>query len=279
MPEFPEVHTITNDLKKYITGFKINKIILNPKYTLPNLKNKTIKNVKQVAKNIVLELDSEQFLVLHLAMTGRILLRKDRNINDKWVKITLEISKNNKTYYLKFSDMREFGKVQLLDKKQFKELTQKYGPTPLDDSLTSKEFLRIIRSKNTNIKNILLDQRLISGIGNIYATDALFLAKIDPKTKTKNINLEMTEKLLKNLRLILEEAIKNRGSTLPDGMYVDIFGKPGLYQKWFKIYMKHKCPECGGKVEYFKLNGRGTYWCPHCQPTHKASAGKSIQLL
>ncbi|MFC1700356.1 DNA-formamidopyrimidine glycosylase family protein, partial [Patescibacteria group bacterium] len=157
MPEYPEVHTITNDLKKHITGFEIKKVNLDPKYSLPNIESRKIKGIKQIAKNIVLELDSDKFLVFHLAMTGRILLRKDKNINDKWVKITLEISKNDKNYYLKFADMRAFGKVQLLDKKGLEELTYKYGPTPLDD-LTPKEFLELVKSKKTNVKNVLLDQ-------------------------------------------------------------------------------------------------------------------------
>ena len=264
MPEFPEVYTITNDLKKNIIGFEVKKVTLDPKYSLPNLKNKKIKDVKQIAKNIVLELDSDEFLVFHLAMTGRILLRKDKNINDKWVKISVEISKKDITYYLKFADMREFGKVRLLDKSGLKELTQKYGPTPLDE-LTPKKFLDILKSKNTNIKSALLDQKLISGVGNIYAIDALFLSKIDPKLSTKLLTLKKALKLLENLKLVLKEGIKNRGATLPDGMYVDVFGKPGSQQKHFKIYMKDKCPICESKIEYFKLNGRGTYWCPKCQ--------------
>lgn len=264
MPEFPEVYTITNDLKKNIAGFEIKNVTLNPKYNLPNVRNKKITSVKQIAKNIVLELDSDEYLVFHLAMTGRILLRKDRNINDKWVKVTLEITKNDLTYYLKFTDMREFGKVKLLEKSQLSILSEKYGPTPFDN-LSSKKFLEILKSKNSNIKNVLLDQKIISGVGNIYATDALFLSKIDPKLSTKLLTQEKATKLLENLRLVLKEGIKNRGSTLPDGMYVDIFGKPGSQQKHFKIYMRNVCPVCNEKIEYFKLNGRGTYWCPKCQ--------------
>jgi len=150
MPEFPEVHTITNDLKKNIVGFEIQKVKIHPKYKLPNLAGKKIIDVSQIAKNIVLKLDSKEFLVFHLAMTGRILLRKDMNTNDKWVKITLEIAKDSSTYFLKFTDMREFGKIQLLGENGLKALKLNYGPTPLDD-LTNEEFLKLIKSKKTNI--------------------------------------------------------------------------------------------------------------------------------
>ncbi|MBW6441553.1 bifunctional DNA-formamidopyrimidine glycosylase/DNA-(apurinic or apyrimidinic site) lyase [Patescibacteria group bacterium] len=274
MPELPEVHTITQDLKKNILDFEIKNIKIYPNYKIPSdvkkklisLYGKKIQNVDRIAKNIVIEISKDLFLVFHLAMTGRILLRQEGDKTDSWVKIVFEIEKNGDKKYLKFCDMRQFGKIQVLNKKELELLENKYGISVLDSEITPDKFLEALKSKKTNIKNALLDQKIVSGLGNIYATDALFLANINPKTSTQNLNTNMTEKLLKSSREILNEGIKNRGSTLPDKMYVDIFGKGGNQQNYFKIYGKKVCPVCNSKVEFEKINGRGTYFCPTCQP-------------
>jgi formamidopyrimidine-DNA glycosylase len=146
------------------------------------------------------------------------------------------------------------------------KLTEKYGLDPLEKSVTPEKFLKAVKSKRTNIKNVLMDQKIMSGIGNIYATDALFLAGINPLLPTQNMSLEMAEKMLSSVRDVLTEGIKNRGSTLPDKMYVDIFGKTGNQQNHFKVYLKTKCTNCGSSIKFIKINGRGSYFCPTCQP-------------
>ncbi|HOS88506.1 MAG TPA: bifunctional DNA-formamidopyrimidine glycosylase/DNA-(apurinic or apyrimidinic site) lyase [bacterium] len=274
MPELPEVHTISQDLKNNIVGYKIENIQIERNYKIPEIekirlgkiKDKKISDVERIAKNIVIKLFENEFLVFHLAMTGRIILTPLKEKKDKWTKIVFKISKNEDEKYLKFCDMRQFGKIKVLDEKSLSELRNKYGLDILEADITPDEFLRIIKSKNTNIKNALMDQEIISGVGNIYATDALFLSGINPKTRTKDMNLQKSEKLLNSLKEILREGIKNRGATLPDEMYVDIFGKPGNQQKYFKIYGKKICPRCGAHVFFEKINGRGTYFCPVCQP-------------
>ncbi|MBU0534698.1 bifunctional DNA-formamidopyrimidine glycosylase/DNA-(apurinic or apyrimidinic site) lyase [Patescibacteria group bacterium] len=274
MPEFPEVHTISQDLKKNIVGFKVKNIQISKYYKIPSsvqvglkeLIGKEIQDVDNIAKNIVLKLGENSYLVFHLAMTGRILLREPPDETDNWVKIVLELQKDNKIKHLKFCDMRQFGKVAVLSKNNLDILTSKYGLMPLNETVSMENFLKAIKSKKTTIKNVLLDQKIISGLGNIYATDALFLANINPKTSTQDITPESAKKLLKSIREILNEGIKNRGSTLPDKMYVDIFGNSGSQQDHFRIYLKNICDVCNGKVEFIKINGRGTYFCPTCQP-------------
>ena len=279
MPELPEVHTISQDIKKNIVGFEIKNIQIDKNYRIPDeqksklakLKGKKIKDSHRIAKNIVLEISENEFLVFHLAMTGRILLRSDKEEKDKWVKVVFEISKNGKNMYLKFCDMRQFGKINVLDRAQLAFLENKYGIDVLKQEITPEEFLKRLKSKKTTIKNVLLDQSIISGLGNIYATDTLFLSKINPKTSTQNLSLEQSEKILKNSRVILKEGIKNRGSTLADKMYVDIFGKSGSQQNYFRIYGKNICPVCNSKTVFEKINGRGTYYCPTCQPLNLIS--------
>lgn len=280
MPELPEVHTITQDLKENVVGFEIKNIKISKDYRIPNevklllkgIVGEKITGAERIAKNISLKLSNGLFLVFHLAMTGRILLRSEKDKKDKWVKVVFEISKNEDARYLKFCDMRQFGKIQVLNNEQSIGLKEKYGLSIINGETTPEEFHKSIKSKRTNIKNVLLDQKIISGLGNIYATDALFISGVNPKTSTQDINLEMANKLLESSREILKEGIKNRGSTLPDKMYVDIFGKSGSQQKYFRIYGKEVCPSCGSKVRYEKLNGRGTYFCPICQPEIKGGS-------
>ena len=274
MPELPEVHTISQDLKKNIIGYQVKSVQISRSYRLPTsvrdgLKKvigKKILDIDKIAKNIVIKLTENYYLILHLAMTGRILLRELGSKPDEWVKVVFELQKSGKAKLLRFADMRQFGKVFVVNKAGLQKLTEKYGLNTLDTSVTPEKFLKSIKSKKTSVKNVLMDQKLISGIGNIYATEALFTVGINPKLPTQKMTLEMAEKLLKAIQEILQEAIKNRGSTLPDKMYVDIFGKSGSQQNHFKIYLKEKCTRCGGRVEFVKINGRGTYFCPTCQP-------------
>lgn len=273
MPEFPEVFTITDDLKKNILGYTIKKVAIAASYQTRPSNDEFIKkvieqeivNVKQLAKNIILELKSGDLIIMHLAMTGRILLRNPDEKSDLWMKVVFAVKKDSDVKQIRFCDMRMFGKVYIIDKDEFKELQNKYGPEILDPALDSQRFYALVRSKKTSIKNLLLEQKIISGVGNIYATDALFLAKINPNTQTKDITQDQSEKLFKALREVIKESISKRGSTLQDKMYVDVFGKEGEYQKYFKIYSKDKCTNCGSRVSFEKINGRGTYFCPNCQ--------------
>jgi len=274
MPELPEVHTIVSDLHKHISGYKITGIQIEKTYkTISG--NETFKKavlgqnvtkVERIAKNIIIHLSSGNYILIHLAMTGRVLLRNKQDKSDGWAKVILDLEKNGGQKQLRFTDTRMFGKIGAIGSKAIKGLVDKYGPEPISPNLTAEKFLTIIRSKKTNIKNALLDQSIVSGLGNIYATEALFLAGINPHSNTTKITLENARKLLETSKKILLEGISNRGSTLPDKSYVDIFGKEGKQQNFFRIYMKEKCPNCGTKVTFTKLNGRGTYYCENCQP-------------
>jgi len=272
MPELPEVQTIVNDLTKHVLGYTIKNVkVLKTVGLFPDattfaseLKNQEIIGVERIAKNIVISLKSEKALVVHLAMTGRVLLQEPKQKIPQWTRVILEIQKDAVVKTLNLADMRMFGKIILLDKGGIERLKAKYGPEPLDD-ITPELFLKKIQSKRTTIKNALLDQEITAGLGNIYATDSLFLARIHPETPTAAITINAAEKLLNTARIVLREGIKHRGSTLGDKMFVDIFGKEGTHQNHFKIYGKVKCPDCGTKVIIKKINGRGTYFCPSCQ--------------
>jgi formamidopyrimidine-DNA glycosylase len=271
MPELPEVYTIATDLNSYIKDYVITDLRIARGYiALPDndtfikeVKNQKIEKVSRIAKNILIHLENKKIIQIHLGMTGRMLLRSPKQQADRWVRILFKLENKLGTKILKFCDMRTFGKVVLL--KTTSTLKNKYGPEPVDENLNTERFLEILKSKKTTIKNALLTQELISGVGNIYATDALFIAKIHPETLTKNLSYDDAINLLKSLRKVLNEGIKNRGSTLSDKMYVDIFGREGKHQNFFRIYSKIFCPTCKSKVVYKTINGRGTYFCPSCQ--------------
>jgi formamidopyrimidine-DNA glycosylase len=279
MPELPEVHTISSDLNQHISGFTITDVkVLGTYKVLPDqhaffsgLKDQKILEVKRIAKNIVVLLDNEKALHIHLAMTGQVFVRDPKEKVPNWTRVVLRLSKNGASKIIYLTDMRMFGKIGVMDQKGLENLKNKYGPEPLDN-ITPSDFLQRLQQKNTSVKNALLEQSLVSGLGNIYATDALFMAGIHPETPTKKLTLQTATKLLESSREILLEGIKHRGSTLDDKMYVDIFGKEGTHQKHFRIYGKSKCPNCGGDVEFKKIGGRGTYFCPVCQTVGEQSA-------
>jgi len=269
MPELPEVQTITTDLKKHVIGAKITDITFDenfPKFSKNKVAGTKIENVSRVAKNILIELSSGDFIAIHLAMTGRMLLRKKDFPKDNWQRVVFTLEKDGKEAELRYCDMRMFGKVKLLSQEKMEKLIEKHGPEIIDENLSAEKFLERIKLKRTNVKNALLDQKLTSGLGNIYANDALWMAQIHPETKTKDLTIEDAILLLAAAKAILKEAIENRGSTLPDKMYVDIFGKSGNQQNFWRVYTQKKCSRCGSKIEFRKLQGRGTYFCPTCQP-------------
>jgi formamidopyrimidine-DNA glycosylase len=272
VPELPEVHTITSDLKKSIIGAKIKDVKIDPKYkALPDnktfvkaLKGKTITNVTRIAKNILVEIDNMGVLHFHLAMTGRILLR-DKDTTDSWTRVSFLLDIDGETKTLNFSDMRTFGKAGFFTDITASNLLQKYGPDLISAPPDLNSFAKAIKRRRSSIKNILLDQTVVAGLGNIYATEALFLAGIDPRKSSAELNETELNKLLESAINVLKEGITHRGSTLPDKMYVDVFGEGGKYQEHFKIFLKTQCPKCNGEVLNIKIGGRSTYFCPNCQ--------------
>lgn len=276
MPELPEVYTITQDLAKYVVGSTINKVSLEkgftPKFDFEKFKKAAIgseiKNVERVSKNIVIELSPSRYINVHLRLTGRLLLRSAGSKKDQWQKMTLHLEKKSKKFELRYADKRKLGTIEIMSKKELEEFRKKFGPEMLDDELDSEKLLIILQQRNTNVKNALLDQGLVAGMGNAYATDALWMAKIHPETKTSALGTNESEALLKASRKILNEGIKNRGISMSD--YVDLFGKKGKQQEYFRVYRQTNCPTCSSKVEFIQLSGRKTYFCPICQPKNSS---------
>lgn len=331
MPELPEVTTISNQLRKEIKDFEVDDVrILGSYRTEPEFSvfkkevvGRKIKSVLRVAKTIVIELKKETpwnkkspykdfaetlFLVFHLAMTGRLLLRNSGAKADPWTRLVFTLSTppgklrsedsvslirrlsesgrpeprwQSGEKELRFCDARMFGFIKLLSGEQLEIHRKKYGPDALDPNLTVRKLLDNLQRKKTAVKRALLEQELIAGVGNIYANDSLWMAGIRPETLTSDLTQVQATALLGSLREILEESIIHRGSTLDDKMYIDLYGKEGTHQNYFRIFGKkgEPCPRCREKIVFTEIGGRGTFFCPKCQAKEKIKSGKRPEEL
>jgi len=270
MPELPEVETIRRDLSKLIVGRKILDIETDSlKQVQPSLSvmkkaviGETIKKFDRRAKLLLIFLSNGKILVVHLKLTGRLLVRKKDAPRDDWQHITFSLSGERE---LRFADLRKFGWIKLLKgNKELEKLLAEFGPEPLD-SLNLAKLREILVSSRRPAKVVLMDQKKIAGIGNIYASDALNLAKINPRQPANKISQARTKKLYQAIEKVLKAGIKYRGAS--DQYYLDALGHKGKYQEHFLTYNREgkKCFNCGGEIKKIKLSGRGTYYCPVCQ--------------
>lgn len=267
MPELPEVLTIKNDLHKEVMGKVVSEVKSFQNYSLkPNeedfrnyIVGSKVVNVSNIAKLITIKFDSGYYIATHLNMTGRLLY----NVKDPYVKIQVMFESGDK---LNYSSVRMFGYFEVWPEDKVVGYSKKYGKEALDKTLTLQEFFEKVSSKNTHIKTNLLNQQLISGIGNIYACDALYLSKIHPKTKPTSLTKQDFSTLFKNVKLLLNEGIEHRGSSID--RYTDLYGKTGSHQKHFRVYGKRNgelCKVCGTPITFEKMQGRGTFYCRSCQ--------------
>jgi len=265
MPELPEVETIKRDLEKIIPGKKIVKVRINqpavirqisPEKFKQGLEGRTIKNILRRAKMLILELSGGKALVIHLKMTGQ-LVYPGGGKNSR-VEFLLSDGKS-----MDFNDQRLFAELRLMDDWRSLEFIKNLGPEPFD--LGPEEFKKMFGSKRTRIKPLLMDQTFISGIGNLYASEILFRAGIDPVRPAVSLSDKEKETLLKRINEVLAEAIKSGGSSIDD--YVRLSGVKGDYSRHHRVYGKQgkPCPVCGTLIKRTVLGGRGTFFCPKCQ--------------
>jgi len=286
MPELPEVETIKLGLQKYIVGHKILDVEIRvPKIfqgNKANIINAKVTGIKRVGKGLTIELNNEFCLAVHLKMTGQLVYsgKETKNVvlsqktggelPSKYSHVIFSLD-NGATLY--FNDLRRFGWIKVIKKNEvynmpfFKEM----GPEPFNNTdlgqkkLTFEDFKTILPKSNLPIKVLLMDQKKIGGIGNIYANEALFEAKIDPRRKAKELKEDEIKKLYESIFKVIKLGLEFGGSS--DENFVNVLGEEGKYQQHFLVYGKkgQKCPNCKGKIEKIMLGGRGTYFCPACQ--------------
>lgn len=265
MPELPEVETIKRELEKVILGKKIVEVLIhNPKVIREpqpekfkkELAGVTIKNILRKAKVLILELSNAKALAIHLKMTGQLVYPGAGKLS----RVSFRLA-DGKT--LDFNDQRLFAELRLLDDWRSLKFIQGLGPEPFD--ITAEQFKQALDKKKTKIKPLLMDQTFISGIGNLYAAEALFRARIHPQRPANSLSEKEKEALFQEIKDTLKEAIQHKGSSVDQ--YVQLSGEPGNYVKYHKVYGRagEPCLVCKQPVKRISLGGRGTYFCAKCQ--------------
>lgn len=286
MPELPEVETVRRGLHELIVG----KVILSATHDTPRsfpnsseevaayLDGSSVVSLRRRGKALIIALSSGYSLVIHLKMTGQLVYVGETrfgaghpsdslvdSLPDKSTRVTIQFSDNTTLY---FNDQRKFGWMRLLPSAQVSELAfmQRLGPEPLEDSFTVDDFRqRLTRRARSNIKATLLDQSVIAGVGNIYADESLWGARIHPKRLTGSLTENEQALLYKEVREVMKLSIAKGGSS--NRNYVNAEGKKGSYMDFARVFRREKqpCQRCGTIIEKTRVAGRGTHICPVCQ--------------
>jgi len=272
MPELPEVETVKETLKKKILNKKIASVLVryNGIIESPNvdefslcLKNQQIKDIKRLGKWLIFCLD-DYYLLSHLRMEGKYFLKDEHVEYNKHEHVIFNFTDHTS---LRYNDTRKFGKMlvvpidKLMESRPIKEL----GLEPWDENLNSSYLKDKYKSKHLPIKTVILDQSIITGIGNIYADEILFLSKLNPLIKCNLLRDEQLDSIITNTRLVLEKAIKEGGTTIRS--YTSDLGVTGRFQNELYVHCREneKCLFCNSTILKTKVGGRGTYFCPNCQ--------------
>jgi len=290
MPELPEVETVRIGLSTLLIGNVITGVEFDTPKSFPNASadvNKFLIGAKVVTiarrgKALLIELSTKYSLVVHLKMTGQLVyVGKERfgaghptsslvgQLPDKSTRVTLKLDNGAQLF---FNDQRKFGWMRLIPTAEVPNIDffKKLGPEPLAADFSAKDFAaRLKKRPNTNIKAALLDQTVIAGVGNIYADESLWGAKIHPKTLVKNLSMQKLNKLFDELVYVLKLSIEKGGST--DKNYVNAEGKKGSYLSFARVFRREgkPCPRCSTTIIKTRVAGRGTHLCPFCQKESK----------
>lgn len=286
MPELPEVETVRRGLANLIIGKVVRSEVHDTEKGFPNapqdvqqfLIGATVTDVRRRAKVLMIDLSSGYSLVIHLKMTGQLVFvgetrfgaghPNDSLINelpDKSTRVTLSFNDDTNLY---FNDQRKFGWMRLLPTVEIPNIPfmQKVGPEPLSTDFTSNDFIqRLARRPKTNIKAALLDQSVVAGIGNIYADESLWGAKIQPRRLVSSLTEQEMTLLYTEMRSVMNLAVEKGGSS--NSTYVNAEGKKGSYMDFARVFRREglECPRCGATIEKVRVAGRGTHICPVCQ--------------
>lgn len=267
MPELPEVELVRRDLETVLVGKQL--IAINSLYPttvhnftsqpLENLHFGKIEGVRRRGKYLIFDLDSKLQLVSHLRMTGKYVLAEPAAEPTKHTRAVLTLRDGKQLFFI---DARTFGHIDIYLNNQPIPALQKLGPEPFDPALTGEVLHDMLQRRKTPIKNALLDQALIAGVGNIYASEALYRAKINPSIPASAVPKKRLNNLIDALRDILRQATELGGTTIKDYRRVD--EKRGEFQQYLSVYGQSAAP-CGHKVKQIRQAGRSTYFCEKCQ--------------
>jgi len=286
MPELPEVEIVKQSLKKKIKDKKIINVLVrnrNLRFKLQsnfekNLRNRIINEVSRVSKYLILIFDNNKVCIIHLGMSGTIHLidkiKKKETTNLSFYQTKILPKKHNhieiifSNFKIIYNDPRRFGFFKIFNNKNKLDLYfNKLGPEALNAKFNIQYLKKNLKNKKKNIKNLLLDQKFVSGIGNIYANEILFYSKLNPNKIASNISSKEIKELIKYSKKVLMLAIKFGGSSIKD--FKNTKGSTGKFQNEFKVYEKNNvnCPrkKCYGKIIKIFISNRSTFFCNSCQ--------------
>jgi formamidopyrimidine-DNA glycosylase len=269
MPELPEVETVKNELAPHIIGRCITGVTLlwdkivkepSPQEFIRGVTREKITGITRHGKYLIVGLSSGDKLILHLKMTGSLILGNKDNEMPKFTRAIIHLDNGQNIY---FRDPRKFGVLKLVH--NTKEIDAKLGPEPLEDNFTLNIFTERMSNRKAPIKALLLDQKFLAGVGNMYADEALFIARIDPRRPSDSLKKSEIKRLYYAIRNVLIEGIKYGGASIVTYYHPD--GSRGTAQQHFNVAhgQKKSCPVCGGAIERVVVRGRGSYYCPKCQ--------------
>ena len=286
MPELPEVEIVKQSLEKKIKDKIIQKVVVknrNLRFKIHSkfkrhLLKKKIKKVNRFSKYLILTFKDKAGFIIHLGMSGTIHLndvnKKNTFTNTSFYHSPILPKKHNHVEIqfnkikLIYNDPRRFGYfLTFVDKIELKRKFSHFGPEPFSNSFNVEYITKYLKKKEKNIKNFLLDQKFVSGIGNIYASEILYISKINPIRKAKNLTKDECKKILLYSKLVLKKAIQKGGSSIRD--FQNINGKMGSFQKDFKVYQRENLnclkPKCKGVIKKKIISNRSSFFCSFCQ--------------
>jgi formamidopyrimidine-DNA glycosylase len=283
VPELPEVEVIARHLKSKLSGLTICSFrVVYPRILrktemagLLAIKGRRVNDVRRRGKYIVLETEGEMGLLFHLKMTGQFLFCLPHEPWDKHTHFGLAFVEN--PFELRFRDIRKFGFVSCVSFQNNApiETLSQLGPEPLD--IRMDHFLELFKSRKARMKSLLLNQTFLAGIGNIYADEILFEAKIHPACPADVLDDRELRRVWEAMRLILRRAIDHRGSSIRD--FVDAEGREGSYQQQHQVYGRDglPCPDCSHEIKRLRIGGRSSFVCPVCQKSPQTEKGKKMR--
>ena len=270
VPELPEVETTRRGIEPHVAGARVEEVIVRRRDlrqpvspTLAEIEGKRIVSARRRSKYLLLEMDDGSTVLVHLGMSGslRVIPEGDPWKTHDHVAITLSTGRQ-----LRYHDPRRFGLVLHFhgDPKKH-ELLADLGPEPLGDDFRLDDFVAACRKRVAPIKQVIMDARVVVGVGNIYASEALFRAGIRPTCAAKKLSRPRLQKLQEAIRAVLADAIKQGGTTLRDFLKSD--GEPGYFRQKLMVYDRkgEPCRVCGCPIRHVVMGQRSTYWCPQCQ--------------
>jgi len=278
MPELPEVETVVRGLRRCLIGETISSVTiywarsiarLDPEQFIAQLTGRTVRKVDRRGKWIVVRLDDGQGLLVHLRMTGQLLLEPAPCPDDDYTRVVFNLKSGRR---LRFSDMRKFGRLILTDNPG--DVLDELGPEPLGEAFTLERFEHMMAERRGRVKSLLLDQRFLAGLGNIYVNEALWKARIHPLRPANSLSSGEVAALYRAVRSTLHAAIGEGGTTLENGNFRQADGAAGEFASQLLAYGHEgePCPCCGARIERITVGQRGTYVCPACQPSPAAES-------